>query len=161
MERAIVNIRRVKPDEASELWQLKYRTIREYCCKDYSAEQVAAWAPDDVDEAGWAQRVAGMNPFVAVVSGSIAGFADLQPDGYIDHFFCGLDHIGQGVGGHLMRRLLQEAEVAQISRLYSQVSISAKPFFEHFGFKVVKAQRVEVRGVELSNYLMELENSLV
>ncbi len=35
------------------------------------------------------------------------------------------------------------------------LSITAKPFFQHFAFKVIKIQTVNVRGVDLQNYVME------
>jgi putative acetyltransferase len=39
--------------------------------------------------------------------------------------------------------------------LWSDVSITAKPFFERQGFVVIKQQTVNLRGVDLDNYLME------
>ena len=42
-----------------------------------------------------------------------------------------------------------------ISRLYSEVSITARPFYERMGFKVVKEQQVEMRGQVLTNFVME------
>ncbi|MGL5364343.1 MAG: GNAT family N-acetyltransferase, partial [Plesiomonas shigelloides] len=38
---------------------------------------------------------------------------------------------------------------------YSHVSITAKPFFERFGFRVVKKQQVAINGQVLTNFLME------
>jgi len=42
-----------------------------------------------------------------------------------------------------------------LKRCYAHVSITAKPFFLHFGFNVVKEQQVNVWGVTLTNYVME------
>ena len=97
----------------------------------------------------------GINPYIAVSNGTIAGYADLQSDGYIDHFYCKKDFIGKGAGGLLMRHILNEAQKANIKKLHSHVSITARAFFEYFDFNVVKAQQVSVKGVELTNYLME------
>jgi putative acetyltransferase len=79
----------------------------------------------------------------------------LQSDGYIDHFYCHLDYQGKGVGKALMRALMDKGEQTGIQRYYSHVSITAKPFFEHFGFEIVKQQSVEVRGAALTNFMME------
>ena len=54
-----------------------------------------------------------------------------------------------------MQTLLDAANKKRLERLYSHVSITAKPFFEHFGFKVVNPQQVEIRGEILTNYVME------
>ncbi|MFM5900284.1 MAG: hypothetical protein ACKPJH_04260 [Dolichospermum sp.] len=37
----------------------------------------------------------------------------------------------------------------------AEVSITAKPFFQHWGFTVVKEQEVERRGIKFKNYVME------
>lgn len=40
-------------------------------------------------------------------------------------------------------------------RVFAEVSITAKPFFEAKGFKVVKQQIVDIKGVKLTNFIME------
>ncbi|MBF4353915.1 GNAT family N-acetyltransferase, partial [Vibrio anguillarum] len=42
-----------------------------------------------------------------------------------------------------------------ITKYCSEVSITARPFYEKFGFKVVKEQAIEVRGQKLQNFVME------
>ncbi len=148
-------IRRFKNGDETALWQLKYDTIRKVNIKDYSEQQVQAWAPEICNQKQWDKRIQDMNPFVVEIDGSIVGYADVQKDGYIDHFFCHIGYQGQGIGKALMKALFEEAKLKNISRLYSHVSITAKPFFEHFGFVVVKKQSVEVRGQVLINFVME------
>jgi putative acetyltransferase len=132
-----------------------HRTIRQFCVKDYSEEQVKVWSPDDYDQAQWLKRLQEVNPYVATQNNQLVGFADLQDDGYIDLFYCNHEVIGSGVGGALMCHIFTTAKHLKIWRLYSHVSITAKPFFEHFGFRVLNAQEVNVRGVALTNYVME------
>jgi len=154
-ENEVLEIRRFKAQEARRLWELKYQTIREYCIKDYSLEQVKVWAPNIYDEETWISRLIEKNPFVAIHDANIVGFADLQPDGYIDQFFCSSNYIGKGIGGHLMRHIIKTAETSKIQKLYSHVSLSAKPFFSHFNFTSKKTQQVYVSGVMLTNFEME------
>ena len=40
-------------------------------------------------------------------------------------------------------------------RLHAEVSITARPFFEAMGFRVVRDDVFRVRGAELQNYIME------
>lgn len=150
-----LSIRPFQPTDAHALWQLNYETIRHVCIKDYSLAQIEAWAPDVYQADVWLKRIAAINPFVAFIGSDIVGYADIQADGYIDHFFCNKQHVGKGVGGSLMRCILRSAESNNIERIYAHVSITAKPFFEHFGFKVLTSQIVTVRGVNLKNYVME------
>jgi putative acetyltransferase len=82
------------------------------------------------------------------------GYADLQPNGYIDHFFVAGNHARQGVGQRLMNHLIEQAAVRDISRLEVQASRTAEPFFIRNGFTVVARQQVTVRGVSMPNALM-------
>ncbi|WP_144212758.1 GNAT family N-acetyltransferase [Shewanella donghaensis] len=152
----MITIRTFTHADIKELWQLKFDTIRSVNLRHYTDEQVKAWAPSEYDEAAWAKRVTQIAPFIAEVDGIIAGFADMQSDGYIDHFFCSHDYQGQGVGTRLMKTILTQAKQAQLISLYSDVSITAKPFFESFGFDVEKAQSIDVRGITLDNFKMRM-----
>ncbi|WP_432453699.1 MULTISPECIES: GNAT family N-acetyltransferase [unclassified Agarivorans] len=154
----MIIIRNYQKTDASETWKLKYHTIRNININDYSLEQVTAWAPDNLDMIVWQKRVDDMNPFVAELNGKIVGFADLQQDGYIDHFFCHAEYQGIGVGRLLMERLFAKGRSEGIKRYYSQVSKTARPFYEHFGFCVVKKQKVDINGQLLTNFVMEKIN---
>lgn len=151
----VITLRRYHPDDIPQLWQLKKATIHQINRRDYSAAQCAAWAPDDLAPERWQQRVQGMNPWVALQDGELAGFADLQADGYIDHFFCHHAHQGQGVGRALMQQIEQAASMAGLTRLYSHVSLTARPFFAHYGFTVINEQQVSIGGEILTNFVME------
>ena len=52
------------------------------------------------------------------------------------------------------RYLIQQNEL-NISKLQTDASITAKPFFEKHGFKTVQQQTVKIKDVELINYKME------
>ena len=39
--------------------------------------------------------------------------------------------------------------------IVTHVSITARPFFEKRGYRVVKEQQVERRGIRLTNFVME------
>ena len=54
-----------------------------------------------------------------------------------------------------MLAIFNKALEKKIKRIYAEVSITAKPFFERMGFVVVKEQVVNIKGFELTNYLME------
>jgi putative acetyltransferase len=151
----VLSIRKYQQGDEFELRELFFNTIRNVNIKDYSESQVQAWAPDIYDKSAWSERISSINPFVAVLGSEIVGYADVQNDGYIDHFFCHWNHQGKGIGKALMQVLIKVGEKEGISRFYSDVSITAKPFFEHFGFQIMKNQQVEVRGQVLTNYAME------
>ena len=151
----MLNIRKFQLGDELALRQIFFNTIRNVNIKDYSALQVQAWAPDDYDQCEWSKTISSVNPFVAVLDNEIVGYADIQDDGYINHFFCHWMYQGKGIGKALMKELFANGEKKGIHRLYSHTSITAKPFFEYFGFKEVKKQQVTIRGEVLTNYVME------
>lgn len=150
-----VFIRPYCESDASHLWLLFYDTVRQVNIRDYSQAQVEAWAPDHFDAEIWQQRMDLIRPFIAEINGEIVGYADLQDDGLIDHFFCHHQYQGQGVGRSLMQHLLAVGEQRGLFRFYSEVSQTACSFYLKFGFKVIQQQMVHVRGQQLKNYVME------
>lgn len=151
----MVTIREYVEADAEALLNIHYHTIRNVNIRDYSKEQVEAWAPEHFDLTVWRKRMKGLSPFVAVIDGLIVGYTDLQPSGLIDHFFCHHKHQGQGVGKALMEYVFNLGNQRGVKRFYSEVSITARPFYEHFGFKVAQEQEMEVRGQKLKNFVME------
>ncbi len=151
----MIKIRKYEDSDAHELWELFYHTVRNVNVRDYSKEQVKAWAPDNFDREVWKQKMNAISPFVAEIEGVIVGYTDLQESGLIDHFFCRHNYQGQGVARSLMEHIFKVGESRGISKFRSEVSITARPFYEKFGFKVVREQTIEVRGQELQNFVME------
>lgn len=149
------HIRSYQPGEEPLLRELFYSTVHNVNQRDYSVEQREAWAPQRYDANVWAARLAQSEPFVALHNEEIVGFADVQTDGYIDFFFCHQAYQGKGVGKALMKHLLKTGKRYGVKRFYADVSITAKPFFQHYGFEVMRQQQKEVRGVVLTNFLME------
>jgi putative acetyltransferase len=149
-----IAIRNFDPTDAPALWNIFYSAIHQLAAEDYSPQQLAAWAPQQIDLEKWATRMRGISPFIAQVNSKPVGYADVQPNGYIDHFFVSPTVARRGVGTSLMRHIHQQANALQLTRLFSDVSITARPFFEHFDFAVEKTQSVSINGIALTNYRM-------
>ena len=118
---------------------------------DYTAEQINAWAPANVDSVLRRDRIRGINPFVAEIEGKVVGYADVQPNGYIDHFFVHGQHPRRGIGKALMETIHLEARSSLIKVLSSDVGRTAQPFFIRCGFEIVEKRSPIVRGVEVPN----------
>jgi putative acetyltransferase len=73
-----MKIRRFQPGEELALFEVYYSAIHLIAKNDYSAEQLNAWAPADLDHELWANRVRGIDPFVAEIDGKPVGYADVQ-----------------------------------------------------------------------------------
>jgi len=136
------------------LYAVFHSAVHEVASRDYTPLQVATWAPDEVDAVAWAGRMRGIAPFVAEEDGVALGYADLQADGYIDHFFVAGRAGRRGVGRALMDRLHERAAELGLHQMHSHVSLTAQPFFLRFGFAIEALRREEIDGVGFSNALM-------
>ena len=152
-----VTLRTYQEEDSRALAELFYETIHRVNCKDYSQEQIAAWAPAVPEEETWHRSFAGHLALVAVQGEEIVGFGDLDPvQGYLDRLYVHKDHQRQGVASALCDRLEKEIEA---DRYLTHASITARPFFEKRGYKTVREQQVERNGVLLTNYVMERKNA--
>ncbi|ASA54814.1 GNAT family N-acetyltransferase [Vibrio gazogenes] len=151
----MIKIRNYKESDAQALWKIFYHTIHNVNIRDYSQAQVSAWAPDRFDFAIWQRKMDSILPVIAEIDGEIVGYTDIQSSGLIDHFFCHHEHQGKGIGRCLMEHIIAVGKAKGITRFYSEVSITARPFYEKLGFTVVKEQTVEMRGEKLQNFVME------
>ena len=149
-----MEVRKFRKGEEIDLWKLFYNTVHNVNIRDYDENQIAAWAPDDLDVNIAIKKFREIDPFVVTKERKIIGYADIQPDGYIDHFYCHHEFQRQGVGSTLFATLEKEARERGILKMYSNVSITARPFFEAMGFSVEKEQVIRIQDQKLKNYRM-------
>jgi putative acetyltransferase len=149
------SLRPFRPDDAPGLLALFRDTIRRVNCRDYSPTQIAAWASDEIVPEQWAKSFTGRFVVVAENAGRLAGFAELEANGHIDRVYVSADCQGQGVGRSLLAEIVAEGRRLGLGRLFVEVSITARPFFEAQGFTVLTPQVVVCRGVEIVNFRME------
>ena len=136
------------------LFDIFYSAVHGTAAAYYTPAQIAAWAPAELDRDAWAAHLDTIAPFVAQIDGRAVGYADLQSDGYIDHFFVHGDFARRGIGNALMRTLHRAARERALNRLYSNVSLAAVAFFNVWGFEYVHAQTPIRRGVAIDNVRM-------
>jgi putative acetyltransferase len=155
MKAQVVTLRAYRPDDADALLALFRDTIRRVNARDYSEDQIRAWASDDIDPDAWAGRFAGRFVVVAEEAARPVGFAELEPGGHVDRVYVSADHQRRGFGRALLAGVVAEARRRGIARLFVEASITARPFFEAEGFRVLAPQMVTCRGAEFVNYRME------
>lgn len=150
-----MEIRDYEEKDAPAIVRLFYDTVRSVNRSDYSREQVGAWVPEVPDVAAWHRRMSSRKTLVAEEGGEVVGFAELEEDGHLDTFYLRKDFVGRGVGWRLYRVVESEARARGIGRIFTEASITARPFFERQGFYVVREQTVWRRRVGLTNFAME------
>ena len=148
-------IRDYDADDAPQIVRLFYETVCSVNRADYSEEQVRAWAPGVPDPEEWHARMADRRTLVAEEGGEVVGFAELEEDGHLDMLYVRGDSVGRGVGRRLYRAIEREARGRGLGQIFTEASVTARPFFERQGFRMVRERTVVRRGVELTNFAMQ------
>lgn len=141
--------------DAPFIARLFYETVRTINRKDYTEEQLGAWASKVPDPEAWHRRSSNRCTQVADKNGEVIGFGELEYDGHLDMLYCRKDAIGRDVGRRLYLALEREARNLRLERVFAEVSITARSFFERRGFSVIAPQTVVRQGVSMINFRME------
>ena len=131
--------------------KLFYDTVHSVNAADYEPRQLDAWADGQVDLEAWDASFRAHRTLVAEEKDELIGFGDITADGYLDRLYVHRLHQRRGVATALCDRLEQLAD----GPIVTHASITARPFFEKRGYRVVRRQQVERRGVLLTNFVME------
>ena len=147
-----MRIRRYEPSDCKDLAELFYNTVHSINAKDYTEEQLNVWATVSVDLEKWNKSLLENFTVVAIENNIIVGFGDIDKSGYLDRLYVHKDYQNKGIATAICDVLEKAFDVDKIS---THASITAKYFFEKRGYKVVKEQKVERKGILLTNYVME------
>lgn len=150
-------IRNYQPSDCKELSELFYRTVHTVNAKDYTQEQLDVWATGTVDLENWNRSFTEHDTVVALEGKIIVGFGDMDLTGYLDRLYVHADFQGQGVASAICDRLEQKVS----GKIVTHASVTARPFFERRGYRVVKEQQVERQGILLTNFVMEKEQKKI
>lgn len=153
-----LTVRPYEPQDAESTWDAYFRAVRDTASHDYSAEQVAVWAPESVDLAEWNKRRLVAHTFVATIGRRVVGFSDVTDDGLVDMLFVHPDAAGRGIARALVCAVVGKARELGLSQLHTLASRTALPAFKRFGFEVDRANVDNwIRGENLPNYNMHLK----
>lgn len=149
-----MNIRKYAVPDLMEILQLFYDTVHTVNSKDYSQEQVDAWAPKQLNVERWADFFAKNISYVAEIDGKITGFGDLTREGYLNTLYVHKDFQGKGIGSRIVKILEKEAKALSLNEITTEASITAKPFFEKRGYECLRSQNKVHNGMVFLNYVM-------
>ena len=150
-----MNIRPYKESDVPAISRLYFNTIHRINARDYTPQQIRAWAPTIYANSYWLQRFARRRVLVVEDKDRILGFAEFEPSGHIDCFYVHHEHQHRGVGTMLMNNLEEEFHKLNVHRLFAEVSLTARSFFESRGFKVVEERNQEYGDENFKLYLMQ------
>ena len=154
MKKNFVKIREAEKTDLKELQSLYQSTIDAACGNDYTAEQREVWKSGILDKKRWTDAIQNQYFFIAEIKSTTVGFGSLKNGKYIDFLYVSKNHLRKGIANLIYMQLEKVALNEQKLELISDVSITAKPFFESKGFIIQQKNRVVKDGVELLNFRM-------
>ncbi len=135
-----------------EMIQLFYDTVHTINAKDYTPQQLQAWADGQVDQKAWNRSFLNHTTWVAKgEDGAVVGFGDMDATGYLDRLYVHWNHQGEGIGSALCDMLERTVGPGAV---VTHASITARPFFQRRGYLTLWEQQVVRHGVALTNYVL-------
>jgi putative acetyltransferase len=150
----MIKVKQADKSDVIEITELFYNTIQKININDYPQDEIDDWSSwrNDIDK--WTDRMIEQYFIVAQVENTITGFASLAEDGYLDFMFVHENFQRQGIASALLAELEKKAIDQNNDLIYSDVSITARGFFENKGFKVERQQLKKSKKKELINFRM-------
>ena len=148
-------IRVALQSDTVELKQLFQNTVLAINRRDYSQAEVEDWASCGDDLSNIEDMIKTHYFIVAVNQQSeIVGFSSITPQGYLHSMFVHKDFQGEGIATILLNEIEQYAITNGIMRITSEVSLTARPFFEKKGYIVEEEQKRKANQLSLTNFWM-------
>lgn len=146
-----MKIREYKDADFEAVARIFYDTIHAVNAKDYSREQLFAWA-NNVDSLKKRRKdLLSQFTLIAETEGETVGFGSMDKSGCLDLLYVHKDFQRRGIATALCDELEKGFTVIK-----TYASVTAKPFFEKRGYKTIKEQEVERLGIKLKNFEMRL-----
>ena len=149
-----IELRLATQNDIIRLQELFLAAVNVTAKADYTEVQLATWSESTKNEKRWIDLVKDQFVVLAENSESLTGFGSLRDGDYVDFLYVHPDHLRMGIASLIYNTLKKEAQGRGTKSVSSDVSKTARPFFESKGFKVEKENRNVIRGVELINYRM-------
>lgn len=138
-------IRKMEKSDVGDVISLIYESVNSTCCKDYSKEQLEAWAPKYFNEKKFLDSLYGCFNSVMICDGVIAGFISVSPDGYINRLYTHSKYQNQGIATRLLSAAEKWAISIGLDGFVLDASLTAKNFYINRGFENCGASEL-VRG---------------
>lgn len=150
----VLKLREYESSDLDYIEEIFYNTVHEICNKDYTEKQINAWADGNINKEEWNKSFLEHYTVVVEIGNKIVGFGDI--DGcYIDMLYVHKDYQNRGIATAIVRGLEKYAYGCGERIITTHASITAKPFFQKLGYRVVNEQQVERKGQDLINYIMK------
>lgn len=138
-----------------EMQELFRSTVLNVNIRHYTKEEVEDWAScgDSVEHL---KELLSHNHFIGAFdeASRMVGFSSMNKDGYLHSMFVHKDWQGKGVATQLLSEVEHIARQWGVAEITSEVSLTARSFFEKKGYEIVKMQKYRANKLELTNFVM-------
>ena len=141
-----------KLQDLEEITSLFRNTINTVNTNDYSPQEIKAWSQGADCLENWKIRIDTHHFILAKDKNTLIGMASIDKNGYLDVMYVHHKYQSMGIASTLLSKSIEHAKSQGHKEITSDVSITAKSFFLHKGFEIIKPQLVLCRGVVLRNY---------
>jgi len=126
--------------DAPEICETHTRAIRELCAKDYTSEQLEAWAgPRKATD--YLGPIRNERLYVAEESGRVIGFGQYYE---VNKEICAIyvhpDFVRRGVARTLFKKVTEELRAKGLSRAWLDASLTSVPFYLAMGCREIEEQ---------------------
>jgi GNAT superfamily N-acetyltransferase len=128
-------VRSATAGDAKASCDLHIATVRALCAPFYDPAVIDGWLRGRTPE-GYLRGIKAGLIFVAECRGAVVGWGDAHP-GEVDALFVDPRHSRRGIGSLLLAQALEKATTAE-GLIKVDSTLNAVPFYERFGFKLVR-----------------------
>jgi putative acetyltransferase len=129
-------------------------TVHTINAKDYTKEQILAWAPKSLTASEFKEKLKDSFIYKAEKKSHIIGFINLLPSGFIGYLFIDKNFINKKIATMLLKKAEQKAKDLALTQLCLEASITSYPFFKKRGFEEEIKQMKLHNGFYFQNYRM-------
>ena len=148
-------IRTLDEKDVLQMRDLFCATVLNVNTRDYTEEEAKDWASCGERTERWKELLA-YNQYVGAFDehDCLVGFASMNKDGYLHSMFVHKDFQHKGIATQLLWEVERIARQYGVIHITSEVSLTARPFFEKKGYEVVKIQKCQANKLKLTNFVM-------
>ncbi len=148
-------IRTLDEKDVLQMRDLFCATVLNVNTRDYTEEEAKDWASCGKRTERWKELLA-YNQYVGAFDehDCLVGFTSMNKDGYLHSMFVHKDFQHKGIATQLLLEVERIARQYGVIHIISEVSLTARPFFEKKGYEVVKIQKCQANKLELTNFVM-------
>ena len=155
-------IRKSKIGDKQSVKEAHIRSILQICSKDYTQQQINAWAQPPYSDDVWEKAVNSQHHQVVELDGKIEGFchSTVHEDqtGEILGLYLTPKVTGYGIGQEIAHQALDYINKFKPKKIVVEYTVTAKGFYEKLGFKVIhEILDHEIRGEVIQCFRMEFE----